>query len=62
MEKLLTLDQLIDYLPDEYKLKKSTIYIYASLNKIPHIKIGRKLYFEPNKIDTWNEWRTKEVV
>ena len=52
----LTIDELIEYLPD--KPKKSTIYVWTSTGKIPYIKIGKKLFFEKSKIDAWNENRT----
>ena len=34
-------------------LKQSTIYQWVSQGKIPHIKLGRKILFDPDEINKW---------
>lgn len=53
--ELLTINELIDYLPD--KPSKHTIYGWVYRKTIPSIKMGRKLFFDKSKIDSWNEKR-----
>jgi excisionase family DNA binding protein len=36
-----------------YKLKKSTIYLWASRGQIPHYKIGQLIRFESEELDEW---------
>jgi hypothetical protein len=54
--KLMSIDELIDYLPD--KPTKGTIYVWTCNNKIPYIKKGKKLFFVKEKIDIWDANRT----
>jgi excisionase family DNA binding protein len=35
------------------KNSKSTIYTMTCLNKIPHYKSGKRLYFKKSEIDEW---------
>ena len=51
--KLLTLKELIDYLPE--KPAKQTVYGWVNYKKIPFEKHGKKLYFRKSKIDRWLE-------
>lgn len=55
-EDLLSISELSAYLPDNPS--KYTIYGWVNKKTIPSIKIGRKLFFEKSKIDSWNEQRT----
>jgi excisionase family DNA binding protein len=45
----MTIEQLSRYLD----LSKGTIYQKTHARSIPHIKRGKKLYFEKSKIDDW---------
>jgi len=52
MEKLLDIDELSQILG----VKKSTVYNWISQNKIPHIKIGKRiLKFRAKDIEAWIE-------
>ena len=51
--KYLTIQELSEYLPDRPKI--TTIYCWTSEKKIPFRKFGKKLMFEREKIDRWNE-------
>ncbi len=52
-KELMTIDKLIDYLPD--KPAKNTVYYWTSNGLIPFRKFGKKIFFEKSKIDNWNE-------
>lgn len=47
MEKLLSVNQLADILG----LRKITIYEWVRNNKIPFIKLGKRVLFYPNDIE-----------
>lgn len=49
MDKLLTIDELAEYLT----VKKSTIYQWVHLRLIPHMKVGRLLRFKEEDIKKW---------
>jgi len=50
MEKLLNIDELSEILG----VTKSTIYSWTSQNKIPHIKLSKRLLkFRENDIEAW---------
>lgn len=50
MEKLLSIDELSEILG----VTKSTIYSWTSRNKIPHIKLSKRLLkFRKNDIEAW---------
>ena len=34
-------------------MSHSAIYKYTSLREIPHIKVGKKLYFRKKEVDEW---------
>ena len=42
-------------------LKQSTIYQWVSQRKIPYIKLGKKILFDPDKINKWIEENTVKV-
>lgn len=50
-DKLLTIEQLIDYLPE--KPARQTIYGWVNYRHIPFEKHGKRLYFRKSIIDTW---------
>jgi hypothetical protein len=43
----------IDGLETTYGLKRWTIRLYCSQRRIPFVKIGRRVYFDPVAIDAW---------
>lgn len=45
----------IDWLVKYTGFPKNSIYQKTSKNEIPHIKRGRKLFFEKSQIDKWLE-------
>lgn len=49
--KKLSIDQLIDYLPEHPA--KQTVYGWVSNRKIPYQKHGSKLFFVQSDIDNW---------
>lgn len=51
VDKLLDLNQLIDYLPE--RPAKQTIYCKVNDRRIPYEKHGKKLYFRKSIIDKW---------
>lgn len=53
MKELLTIKELAGYI----KLSVPTVYRLTSTRKIPHIKVGGKLVFEQEKIDSWLDSR-----
>ena len=38
---------------EEYGLSYKTILMYVSTRKIPHIKIGKRAYFDPKVVDKY---------
>jgi hypothetical protein len=50
-DKLLTIEQLIDFLPE--KPAKQTIYGWVNDRHIPFEKHGKRLYFRQSNIDGW---------
>ena len=42
-------------------LKQSTIYQWVSQRKIPYIKLGKKVLFDPDKINKWIDENTVKV-
>lgn len=58
-KSLLNIEQAADFLG----LSKQTIYSYTSERKIPHLKRGKKLYFEEEKLIEWlQEGKQKTLV
>lgn len=53
MNKLLTIEELSAYLPEKPAI--ATIYSWTSKGLIPFIKKGKKLFFESDVIDLWDE-------
>jgi excisionase family DNA binding protein len=54
MEKLLTVDEIADYL----RVQPSTIYQWTHQEYIPHIKLGGFVRFRVSQIDKWLESKT----
>ena len=52
-DEMLTIEELAEYLPE--KPKKSTIYRWTHKGLIPYHNYGKKLLFDKNKIDKWND-------
>jgi predicted DNA-binding transcriptional regulator AlpA len=50
-DKLLTIEQLIDYLPE--KPAKQTVYGWVNDRLVPFQKFGKRLYFRKSDIDSW---------
>lgn len=57
MEPFLTLEGLAEML----RVKRSTIYAWVYLRKIPHYKVGRLLRFKTEEINQWLEEHREEV-
>lgn len=49
----LSIEELSEYLPE--KPSQGTIYQWTYNQRIPYRKFGRRLYFEKEQIDLWNE-------
>jgi len=54
MEKLLTVEQMADYL----QVKPSTIYQWTHQRFIPHVKLGNRIRFRVSKVEKWLEERS----
>ncbi|WP_271855125.1 helix-turn-helix domain-containing protein [Patiriisocius marinus] len=54
----MTIDELSVYI----NLTRGSIYQHTWAKKIPHIKRGKKLYFEKSKIDEWMREGTQTTV
>ena len=50
-EDLLTMDELLEYLKNQYS--KHTIYKWVQTDKMPHVKIKGKLWFPKKEICRW---------
>ncbi len=48
-KELLILEEAAEYT----RLAKQTIYDYVHKDKIPHLKIGKKLVFRVTELDKW---------
>lgn len=55
--KLLTINELVA----QYGLPKWTVRSYCSQRKIPFVKIGRRVYFQPEDIEAWLKEHTQPV-
>ncbi len=58
MEKLLNVNQLADILG----LKKITIYEWVHCNKIPFVKLGKRVLFQPSDVEGFIKMNRKEAV
>jgi len=56
MEKLLTPDQIAEYLG----VKKSTIYQWTHEGYIPYVKLGKFVRFKVSNVERWLEKRSTE--
>jgi excisionase family DNA binding protein len=55
-KRLLDIDQIVDRL----NISKNTVYSWVYQKKIPYIKLGRNVRFDPEKIERW--LKSKEVA
>jgi len=53
MNDEMTIEQLVDYLPDI--TSKQTVYDWVYRDVIPYHKLGKRLLFDKTKIDKWNQ-------
>jgi len=58
MDKLLTVNEVAEYL----KLAKITIYKMVSAKAIPHVKLNRRLLFDPNQLQLWIEEKSVRSI
>lgn len=56
----MTIEDLAAYLPENPSIP--TIYKWTKEKQIPFVKFGRRLYFEKNEIDNWNENGRQTIV
>jgi len=56
MEKLLTVEEIAEYL----NLKPSTIYQWTHQGFIPYIKLGSRVRFRTTQIEKWLEEKSKD--
>jgi len=56
MERLLTIDQVVELL----QIKKSTIYSWTFTRKIPFVKINGALRFKEKAISSWIDAQVEE--
>jgi excisionase family DNA binding protein len=47
-------------LSERLRVKRSTVYAWAEQGKIPHLKLGRLLRFDPDKIEVWLQTQERE--
>jgi hypothetical protein len=59
---LMTIEQLIDYLPEHPA--RQTVYGWVNDRKVPFEKHGKRLYFRKSTIDIWlaNGRQTKKAL
>ena len=57
MEKLLTIDQVCEIL----QMKKSTLYAWCHMKKLPHIKVGGSTRFREKDIIKWLDEHVEEA-
>lgn len=53
-KRLINIDELAEML----SVKKATIYWWIRGNQIPHLKLGRLVRFDPERIDEWLQNKT----
>lgn len=53
MKDVFTVQELVDYLPDINS--RQTVYDWVYKDKVPWHKLGKRLYFNKQKIDNWNK-------
>ena len=56
MERLLSITEAAEQLG----IKKSTLYKYVMLHKIPYVKLGARLLFDPVRLDAWIKEHSQE--
>lgn len=50
-DKLLTIEQFLDYLPEHPA--RQTVYGWINQRCVPYEKHGKRLYFRKSEIDSW---------
>ena len=50
----------IAVLAERLRVKRSTVYAWAEQGKIPHLKLGRLLRFDPDEIEVWLQTHRRE--
>lgn len=58
MAQFMTISELAKIVP----LSASQLYRLAQLKQVPHLKIGARIFFEPEAIQQWIEDNTIEAV
>lgn len=58
METLISIDEV----SNKIRLKKSTIYKLICQKKIPYLKIGARVLFDPKKLENWVQNHSVEPV
>lgn len=49
-------------LSDAINIKKSTLYLWVSQQKIPHIKLGKKVLFDSIEIEQWMQEHKRQPM
>jgi excisionase family DNA binding protein len=57
MERLLNIDQVSDIL----SLRKTTLYEWVEMRRIPFVRLGKRILFDPNDIRGFIEQNRIEV-
>ena len=52
----------IGALAERLRVKRSTIYAWTEQGKIPHLKLGRLLRFDPDEIEAWLQTHRREFT
>ena len=58
MDRLLNIEEVAI----QIGLSKSTLYVYTCKKQIPYIKLGRRVMFDPKRIDRWIRERMIEEI
>jgi excisionase family DNA binding protein len=53
---LLSIAEAADFLG----IKKSTVYKYTRLRTIPHVRLGARILFDPERLDAWVRENSQE--
>jgi len=49
-------------LSDVINIKTSTLYLWVSQKRIPHIKLGKKVLFDSSEIEQWMEQHKRQPM
>ncbi len=58
MSNLLTIDEV----SEKIRLKRSTIYKLICMKKIPYLKLGSRVLFDPDRLDEWVQEHNVEPI